>query len=816
MGAIGLWVRTTWRRRRVATVFLALVAGLSAAAVAASLQAADRADSSVQRFLVQSRGYDEFVLGCPPGIDPNELDGQAAFNESCLNDTVAEQFRAVLAPIPQVEATIVANTLVIGMLDDSVSNGWGRAGLILTVDTAGAPTVPGRPIIVAGRLPAADAADELVVGEAVARVAHLAVGQEIRMAGWHQDDIDAATDGLLPPQTEPFTSRVVGIVRALDDVQPSDEGNLNGTTWPSYMYAGPAWYAAHGNDLAGYGAGVLARLVDGPASRDDFNAVLDQMPGGWFSHSQALVETGSIDSLERSIDVERQALFVFTVVAAVAGLGFVGLTVLRQLRRELVESPKLMAIGFTRRDLVVTSTLRALTIAVPASVVAVAATIALSPLEPIGSARKVEFGHVVRFDTLILALTVVGILFVFVAIAGIAPRSFAARRSDRPTAVSRVDKLTARLGPVPHVSATFTRRGAARAASLVTAIAIAAAVAAGITVASLDRVVNEPVRYGAWWDVAVGQYSQQGALDDGVAKLRANPAVVAAAGYYDQNDVGTIDGVSVIFLASTPYVGHPSPVTASGRTPASDDEIALGRATAQRIGKHVGDTVELVTNNDATFELQVVGIVVVNDPVTTSSAAGDGAFVTPAVMEALSPGAIPQSIAVRVDPKVDQRAAIESIQRDFPGSIREALPQADTRNLVRLRSVPWLIVALVSVLAFATLVHALATLLYRHRVDLAVLAALGFTRGQRWRVGLFTGVLVAAVGVAIGLPVGAVLGGWLWRVVATRISIESTPLVEAVGIGLAPLVALGIAFLVAASTSWYAGRAPTAAQFRTE
>ena len=389
--------------------------------------------------------------------------------------------------------------------------------------------MPGHPIIVAGRLPAPDAADEIVVGEAAARVTHLAVGQELRMAGWHQDDIDAATDGLLPPQTEPFTSRVVGIVRALDDVQPSDEGNLNGTTWPSYMYAGPAWYAAHGKDLAGYGAGVVARLVDGPASLDDFNAVLDQMPSGWFSHSQALVETGSIDSLERSIDVERQALFVFAVVAAAAGLGFVGLTVLRQLRRELVESPKLMAIGFTRRDLVVTSTLRALTIAVPASVVAVAATIALSPLEPIGSARKVEFSHGVRFDTLILALTVIGILFVFVAMAGIAPRS-GVRRSARPTSVSRVDAMTGRLGPVPHVSATFARGGSARAASLVTGIAIAAAVAAGITVASLDRVVHEPVRYGAWWDVVVGQYSQQAALDDGIAKLQANPAVVARGG----------------------------------------------------------------------------------------------------------------------------------------------------------------------------------------------------------------------------------------------------------------------------------------------
>jgi hypothetical protein len=77
-------------------------------------------------------------------------------------------------------------------------------------------------------------------------------------------------------------------------------------------------------------------------------------------------------------------------------------------------------------------------------------------------------------------------------------------------------------------------------------------------------------------------------------------------------------------------------------------------------------------------------------------------------MEALntSSGAFSPSWCASIPGRI-VRAAIESITARLSGSIRAALPQADTRNLVRLRRVPWMIVALVSVLAFATLVHAL-------------------------------------------------------------------------------------------------------------
>jgi hypothetical protein len=51
----------------------------------------------------------------------------------------------------------------------------------------------------------------------------------------------------------------------------------------------------------------------------------------------------------------------------------------------------------------------------------------------------------------------------------------------------------------------------------------------------------------------VGQYSERAPLDAGVAKLRANPAVVAAAGYQDDVDNFSFDG--------EPHRSSPRPTT---------------------------------------------------------------------------------------------------------------------------------------------------------------------------------------------------------------------------------------------------------------
>jgi putative ABC transport system permease protein len=213
---------------------------------------------------------------------------------------------------------------------------------------------------------------------------------------------------------------------------------------------------------------------------------------------------------------------------------------------------------------------------------------------------------------------------------------------------------------------------------------------------------------------------------------------------------------------------------ASGRAPANEGELAVGRATARQLHKTIGDRVTVVSTDDTRMRLRVVGITVVNDPVSLQASPGAGVFVRPSVFGALAgPSHVAQSIVIRVDPHRDRAAAIESVRRDFAGSIREASPPIGTRDLGRLRAVPWLIAGLIAILALASLVHALATVLNQNRKTLAVLAVLGFVRQQRRAVGVLASLLLVALGLAIGIPVGLFVGSAVWRAVSDGIDLPS-------------------------------------------
>ena len=168
--------------------------------------------------------------------------------------------RRTLASLPEVERTAGVDTLVVALLDRSVSNGSGRLGLLEASTTPNVPDDRGRPFVVEGRVVDPAAANEIMVGEAAARGAGGHAGDTVQMAGWKQGHLDAA----IAPETLPFPAQIVGVVRFIDDVQPTGDSSLS----DDRIGLNPTTITPRAaTPLASFGALAIATLVALLASR---------------------------------------------------------------------------------------------------------------------------------------------------------------------------------------------------------------------------------------------------------------------------------------------------------------------------------------------------------------------------------------------------------------------------------------------------------------------------------------------------------------------------------------------------------------------
>ena len=108
------------------------------------------------------------------------------------------------------------------------------------------------------------------------------------------------------------------------------------------------------------------------------------------------------------------------------------------------------------------------------------------------------------------------------------------------------------------------------------AAAVAMVLASWTVLASLDRLVTEPARYGAPWDAVV---TDEIGVTDLQKIVTTAPDVVEAAGLYTAGGLvgGRPDLIvalnGLLGLAFTLGLGHDQ---VQGRTPARDSETALG------------------------------------------------------------------------------------------------------------------------------------------------------------------------------------------------------------------------------------------------
>jgi ABC-type lipoprotein release transport system permease subunit len=110
----------------------------------------------------------------------------------------------------------------------------------------------------------------------------------------------------------------------------------------------------------------------------------------------------------------------------------------------------------------------------------------------------------------------------------------------------------------------------------------------------------------------------------------------------------------------------------------------------------------------------------------------------------------------------------------------------------------------------------LAASVRRRWRDLALLKALGFTRGQLATAVAWQASVSVVIGTAIGIPVGLVLGQWLWTLFAEELYAVPRASVPALSIAVVGVGALIMANAVALLPARRAARVPTALVLRSE
>jgi hypothetical protein len=800
----GWLVRQRWRT----TILVALLCGLAAGVAMAATAAGRRSATAFDELLAFADPPETILNVCPPEV--TELD-EASF-EQCVSYVPARE-RDVIASLPEVEEAVVASfrgaTIVrAGSADPP------HLEVAMVTYQAGAARLDGRQLLVAGRPYDPNAPDEVVVNERVFAELGLALGDEIELTFWGEDELgQLSPDGAF--HGERVRAAVVGVVRGI--IELGDNQTESSYTELSVL-AGPG-VARATPDTLGY-TGILVRAAGGDsvAAEAAISAALPDM----LANVAAAVEEDEIDPIRDAIRYEAYGVTVFGALAALAAAVFCGQAIARQTRREWQDLPTLRALGVTGTQVRRAALARTAAVAVLAIAVAVVATVALSPMGPVGVARGAELDPGVEADWAVLG---VGSLLVAAVVLGACAATIRRLDAARPRrAADERSWIVGWLPPTVTAGLALSRPSRRSEGSTPLGTAVTGATLATMTVvaalgigSSLDGLRAAPERIGAPWDISIATANGDPRATEAREVLADRTEITAAAAI-----VGTdadIGGRAVWVHAFEPLEGVdavvPPPIL-SGRAPASETEIALGAVTARDVGAEIGDTVTLrsTTTRDEARVLTVVGTAIVND--TYESCGGCGGVVAPAFIDAFAPEAEPDPMVFQLAPGTDVGAVRRELGEIYPRGALGPVAQQAVRNVERIRELPALLALLSSALAVASVAHALVLSLRRNRATLAVLRSIGFTRRQVRTVVATHAASLGVLAVTVGGPLGVVLGRQGWRMLTDRIGVAFVPEIPlgATLVALAAVVAtvVGIALI----PGWSALRARPSATLRAE
>jgi putative ABC transport system permease protein len=781
MAAIWFRFRTETRNRWRENLALVLLLGLVGSVVLASAAGARRTSTAPDRLVAAVGGEGDAHIFDVGTADPDRI-------------------RA----LPQVERS----TAIGFILADSVP----RRGLEIVVTDD--PLFNG--VVAEGRLP--DPADPLgaVIDQKVAHKLGLDVGDQIDVILVTSEQLAAIEpDTDLAPSA---TLRVAAVVREPDDIVGGDPAGDEAGDTDATVSLPESFFERFGHLTDLVNTVYYFDLAGGPEAADEFLAAVRDLPGG--DTVQFFDPPGVTRATQRSVDAQALGLGLFAVAVALVGLLTAGQSLSRQLRVDAADGATLRALGLTNGQRLAVASLRGALVGVGAAMLAVAGAIGWSPLTPVGLARQAEPHPGAEINATLLAAGGAAIAAVVTARAVLTGWQLVGGgrvQRSRPGVGSAVAERAARAGAAaPLVTGLSLARGwrgsgVSTRSTLAGVIAAVAALAAAVTfLTSLDRLVDEPKRYGWSFDAVAGQIYEDDpgglfdalATDPGVQSFaRAAGTAIGAEGH-SLGAIGVESGRDV----------EPAPIL-DGRAPAGRREVALGRRTLEQLDKDVGDTVRLDGGGDP-LPFTITGTAVVPEVNQGGPGLGEGAVLTLEGFGDLVPDEQPNVAFLRLAPGAQDSPAIERLR--FAGDmLPPVLPDA-LYDVERVRTLPVILSALMALVGVITLVHSLVSLVRTHRRDLAVLKTLGFTRSQVAGTTAWQGTVFAAVALAVGVPLGIGVGRWAWRLVVDQLGVVSAPEVPLLAILALVPAALLVANLAAAGPGWLAARTRPAEVLRTE
>jgi len=464
---------------------------------------------------------------------------------------------------------------------------------------------------------------------------------------------------------------------------------------------------------------------------------------------------------------------------------------------------------------------------VSATAIAVAVAIALSPLWPIGLARVAEPSPGIEVNVAVLGVgglaVFLGVLLSGAVSAWRWTRPAISRRrrgaTTRPPIVTRL--LGGSLRPLPLTlgarQALDGGRGRTAVPVRTTVLAAALAVATLTTAltfgSSLDHLLDTPHLYGWSWDAQIGGRGFPEIGAPVAAGLEENPAVAAyATGTITEVAVNSVRTEAIAVASEGAGLG---PALLAGRAPDRADEIVLGTQTLRAADARIGDDVRVLIGNESR-RFRVVGRAVFPD-VGDIGQLGRGAYLTFGAVDGIG-GPVPRNVVlVKFAPDADFSAGVAALTRAIaPLPVTSAALPRDLASFGRVDGLPLAVAAILGVMAGAVLVYTLLTVIRRRRRDLAVLKSLGFLRRDVARTVTVQALTLAALAVVIGLPVGVVLGRFVWNRFVDWQGIPSSPTVSLLALALVAVAVLVVAGLIAMVPARLAARTAPADALRAE